>query len=354
MTQLPQLRVPFIDLRRRFADTRAEVSDAIDRVLTSGRLVLGPETETFEAEFAAFVGRRFVVAVSSGSEALRIALAAHGIGVGDEVVVPALTAVPTAAAVCAVGATPVFVDVDEHTGLLSAKSAESALSPRTRAILPVHLYGRPAPLEPLSRLGVPIIEDACQAHGALRGPAPSIAACYSFYPTKNLGGIGDGGAIATDDALLALKARRLRSHGLTTDYIHTEIATNARMSEVEAAVLSVGLRDLETRNRRRRQIAEAVRAAAPTLTWQTPHDRHVYHLCVARVANRDSFRDRLSVDTAVHYRVPLTQQPAYASFVRWRCPTAELWARECVSIPCYPEMTDDEVDEVCHALQAHS
>ena len=354
MTSLTQLRVPFVDLRRRLVAERHEINEAVDRVLSSGRLLLGAETEAFEAEFADFVGRRFVVVVSSGTEALRIALCAHGIGAGDEVILPAVTAVPTAAAVCAVGAIPVFADVDEHTALLSAESAAAALTPRTKAVVPVHLYGRPAATEAFTRLGVPIIEDACQAHGALHGPAPSVAACYSFYPTKNLAGIGDGGAIVTDDPEVAKLARRLRSHGLTTDYVHTEIATNSRISEIEAAVLRIGLRDLERRNRRRQAISEQLRACAPALRWQTPHNRHVYHLCVGRVVDRDAFRDRLTVDSAVHYPVPLTKQPAFAAYVRNMCPQAESWARECVSLPCYPEMTDGEVEEVCRALRAAS
>lgn len=354
MTQLGQLRVPFVDLRRRLVPLRGEIGEAMTRVLESGRLVLGPETDAFESEFAAFVGRRFAVAVSSGSEALRIALVAHGIGAGDEVVVPDLTAVATAAAVCAAGATPVFVDVEDETAVMSVDAARAALSARTKAVVPVHLYGRPAPVEALSRLGIPIIEDAAQAHGALHGPAQSVAACYSFYPTKNLAGIGDGGAIVTDDPSLAAQARSLRAHGLTTDYVHVAIATNARMSEIEAAVLRIGLRDLKTRNQRRQKIAAALRGAAPQWRWQAPHERHVYHQCVVRVADRSEFRMKLGVETAVHYPLALGEQPAYRSFVRDPCPNAEAWARECVSIPCYPEMTETEVRAVCQALRVMS
>jgi dTDP-3-amino-3,4,6-trideoxy-alpha-D-glucose transaminase len=333
---------------------RAEIGEAVTRVLESGRLVLGAETDAFETEFAAFVGRRFAVAVSSGTEALRIALVAHGVGAGDEVVVPDLTAVATAAAVCATGATPVFVDVEDDTAVMSVDAARAALSGRTRAVVPVHLYGRPAPVEALSRLGVPIIEDASQAHGALHGPAQSVAACYSFYPTKNLAGVGDGGAIVTDDPSLAAQARHLRAHGLTTDYVHDAIATNARMSEIEAAVLRIGLRDLDTRNQRRRKIAAALRDAAPHWRWQAPHEHHVYHQCVVRVTDRAEFRTKVGVETAVHYPRALSEQPAYGSLVRDACPNAEAWARECVSLPCYPELTETEVGAVCRALQVMS
>jgi dTDP-3-amino-3,4,6-trideoxy-alpha-D-glucose transaminase len=341
-------RVPFLDLARRIAALQPDLGDVVDRVLRSGRLLLGPETEAFEAEFAAFGGRHHAVAVASGTEALRLVFAARGIGLGDEVIVPALTAVPTAAAVCAVGATPVFVDVDDETAGIDAESAAAAVTDRTRAVVPVHLYGRPVPVP---ALGVPIVEDAAQAHGALDPAVPSIAACYSFYPTKNLGGIGDGGAVVTDDADLAARVRLLRAHGLRDGYVHTEIATNARISEVEAAALRLGLGRLAVGNSRRREIAARYRDAAPHLRWQAPHHRHVYHLCVVRVTDRDAFRAAMPCETALHYPRALTQQPAYRRFVRQACPRAEAWAAECVSLPCYPELTDDEVEDVCRSLQ---
>ena len=329
---------------------RDDLTAAFDRVLRSGRLLLGPETEAFEAEFAAFCGRRHAVAVASGTDALRLALLAMGIGDGDEVIVPAFTAVPTAAAVCAVGAVPVPVDVDADTAGLDAAAAADAVTDRTRAVLPVHLYGRP---QPSPDLGVPVLEDASQAHGACDPSTPSgIATTYSFYPTKNLGGIGDGGAVVTDDADIAGTVRRLRAHGVRdgADYEHDDVAGNSRLSELEAAALRVGLTRLAAGNARRHMIATRYREAAPRLRWQAPHPRHVYHLCVARVPERDAFRARLPFDTAVHYPRALTQQPAYSSFVRAACPEAESWAAECVSLPCFPEMTDDEIEVVCRAL----
>jgi len=177
-----------------------------------------------------------------------------------------------------------------------------------------------------------------------------VATTYSFYPTKNLGGIGDGGAVVTDDDDLAAKLRLLRAHGLTEDYVHTEIATNARMSEIESAGLRVGLRTLGAGNRRRQEIAMRYRAASPALRWQAPHPRHVYHLCVARMADREAFRASASFGTAVHYQRALTQQPAYRQFVRAPCPEAERWAAECLSLPCFPELTDEEIEAVCRAL----
>ena len=337
-----------LDLARRAASLQPELANAVDRVLRSGKFLLGPETETFETEFAAFCGRRHAVAVASGTEALRLALLALGIGASDEVVVPAMTAVPTAAAVCATGATPVIVDVERDTALLDPARARAAITERTRAMIPVHLYGRPAAV---SDLGVTTLEDAAQAHGALDEHARSAAVAYSFYPTKNLGGVGDGGAIVTDDADLAAQVRLLRAHGLTSGYEHTVVAGNSRLSEIEAAVLRIELRRLPEWNARRRAIVQAYRDAAPAMRWQASHERHVYHLCVARVDDRDEFRARMPFDTGVHYPRALTQQPAYRPFVRDPCPEAESWAAECISLPCFPEMTDDEIELVCRALR---
>jgi dTDP-4-amino-4,6-dideoxygalactose transaminase len=339
--------IPVVDLARRAAALEPELSAAVLRVLRSGSYLLGPELDAFEAEFAAFTGRRHAVGVASGTEALRLTLVAFGVGAGDEVIIPAFTAVPTAAAVCAAGAVPVPVDVDPETAALDVDAAAAARTDRTRVVIPVHLYGRPAPIPDL---GIPVLEDAAQAHGALDPRAPSVAAAYSFYPTKNLGGIGDGGAVVTDDDDLAARLRTLRRHGLTEGYVHTAVATNARMSDVEAAALRVGLRRLCDGNARRREIASRYRAAAPGLRWQSAHERHVYHLCVARVPDRETFRTALPFATAVHYPRALTQQPAYRRFARQACPEAEAWAAECVSFPCFPELSDDEIEAVCRAL----
>ena len=340
-------RIPVVDLARRAAALEPELSEAIGRVVRSGRYLLGAETEAFEREFAAFVGRRHVIAVASGTDALRLALVALGVGPGDEVIVPAFTAVPTAAAVCATGAVPRFADVDPDTAAIDLDSAAAAVTDRTRAVIPVHLYGRPAPIPDL---GVPVLEDAAQAHGAADPASGSAACAYSFYPTKNLGGVGDGGAVVTDDDAVAADLRLLRAHGLTDGYVHERVSTNSRLSEIEAAALRVGLTRLAAQNARRREIASRYRAAAPNLRWQSPHDRHVYHLCVARITERDAFRSAAPFETGVHYPRALTQQPAYSEFVAAACPEAEAWAAECVSLPCFPEMSDDEIEAVCRAL----
>ncbi len=253
-------RVPVVDLARRAAALEPELSDAVTRVVRSGRYLLGPELEQFESELATFTGRRYAVGVASGTDALRLALLAIGVGPGDEVIVPAFTAVPTAAAVCAAGAVPVFADVDADAATLDPGSAAAAVTDRTRAVIPVHLYGRPAVLPDL---GVPVLEDAAQAIGAPDPASGSAAAAYSFYPTKNLGGVGDGGAVVTDDADLATTVRLLRAHGATEGYRHVRVATNARMSEIEAAALRIGLRHVAEQNARRREIASRYREAAP-------------------------------------------------------------------------------------------
>lgn len=347
--------VPVVDLARRgaiYADAFAAVAA---RVATSGTLLLGPETAAFEREFGQWLGADHVVAVASGASAIQLALRAVGVGPGDEVIVPALTAVPTAAAVCAVGATPVFADVDPVTATLDPTSASAARTDRTRAVIPVHLYGTPAALPDLE--GVATVEDAAQAHGALDDHGRADAVAYSFYPTKNLGGIGDGGAVATDDPAVAERVRLLRTHGLDPAagaYAHTAIAQNFRMSEIEAAWLRLTLPDLAAANARRAEIVARYRDAAPHLRWHAPHPAHVYHLAVVRVPDREAFRAALreaGVATAVHYARALTQQPAYAAFARRPCPEAEAWAAECVSLPCFPELTDAEVERVAAALR---
>jgi dTDP-4-amino-4,6-dideoxygalactose transaminase len=339
--------IAVVDLARHAASLEPALSEAAARVIRSGHYLFGPELTAFEEEFAEFTGRAHCVGVASGTDALRLSLVAMGIRPGDEVLVPAFTAVPTAAAVCAAGATPVFVDVERATATIDPAAAAAAVTDRTRAVIPVHLYGRPSAIPDL---GLPVLEDAAQAAGALDPQSGSVAAAYSFYPTKNLGGICDGGAVVTDDAALAAELRLLRAHGVTDAYVHTRVSTNARLSDLAAAALRVGLARLAADNERRRAIAARYRQAAPGLAWHPDHPRHVYHLCVARVDDRAGFRAAAPFGTGVHYPLALTQQPAYADFVRGPCPEAEAWAAECVSFPCFPELTDDEVEAVCRAI----
>jgi dTDP-4-amino-4,6-dideoxygalactose transaminase len=343
--------VPVVALDRKGSRIADQFADAARRVSCSGVVLLGPETQSFEGEFSAWTGGLHTVAVSSGASALQLALAGLGVVPGDEVIVPAFTAVPTAAAVCALGATPVFVDVEANTANLDPKLVAAARTPRTRAVIVVHLYGRPANLPDTD---LPIVEDAAQAHGAVSHNGRSAAVAYSFYPTKNLGGIGDGGAVVTDDEALADQVRTRRAHGMRSLYVHETVSQNFRMSELEAAWLRLCLPRLTEDNQRRRDIAARYRAVAPQLAWQAAHPRHVYHLCVFRSAQRDSVRSQLEglgVATSVQYPLSLDAQPAYAHFAGQRTfPHANQWAQQCISVPCVPELTDEEVEHVANAL----
>jgi dTDP-4-amino-4,6-dideoxygalactose transaminase len=346
--------VPVVDLSRRLQRHEGDLVEAVRRVARSGRLLLGDELDAFEHELVDALDLPPAVAVSSGAAALQLTLDALGIGPGDEVIVPALTAVPTASAVCAVGATPVPVDVEPDTAAIDPRCVADAITDRTCAIVPVHLYGRPADVSTLTRFGPSVVEDAAQAHGALRSVS-GIAAILSFYPTKNIGGIGDGGAVVTADAHLRDHVRRRRAHGMTEQYVHVEISQNHRMSEIEAAWLRLQLPSLAADNARRAAIARAYRAAAPSLGWQDDHPDHVFHLCVATSPRRDEVRAMLAdrgVATAIHYPLAITQQPAYQRFAHRECPVAERWAATCFTLPCFPELTDSEVEQVVDALGA--
>jgi dTDP-4-amino-4,6-dideoxygalactose transaminase len=320
------------------------------QVVGSGNYLLGEQTTGFEHEFAQWLSADTAVALSSGASALQLALAGAGVRAGDEVIVPAFTAVPTASAVAALGATPVPVDVCADTAALDVDLVEAARTSRTRAVVVVHLYGRPAALP---QTDLAIVEDAAQAHGAITDHTHSAATVYSFYPTKNLGGIGDGGAVVTHRPEVAETVRRMRVHGMTEMYVHTSVSQNFRMSELEAAWLRMTLCDLRVANDRRRSIAARYRAAAPHLRWQADHPDHVHHLAVLRATDRQAVRDALGhwgVATAVHYPLAITQQPAYQHLTRADCPQAQAWAAECVTVPCFPELTDDEVQRVSDAL----
>jgi dTDP-4-amino-4,6-dideoxygalactose transaminase len=344
--------VPVVDLSRRGARFASAFAEAAERIARRGTYLLGDELESFERSLAAWTGADHAAGVASGASALQLALTAAGIGAGDEVLVPAFTAVPTASAVIAAGATPVAIDVDPDTACVTPAAIERAATARTRAVIVVHLYGFPAELPELDN-GIVVIEDAAQAMGALARPTRSLAAAYSFYPTKNLGGIGDGGAIVTNDAALDAQVRVLRTHGLVASYVHESISQNFRLSEIEAAWLRLGLPVLAADVDARRAIVARYRAAAPHLRWQRDDPRHAYHLCVFRSVARDAVRDRLAragVATAIHYPLALTQQPAYRDLFNDPCLSAEAWAAECVTVPCFPELSDDEIETVAGAL----
>ncbi len=362
------MRVPFGDLARQTASLRTELDAAIGRVLASGRYLFGDELERFEEEFASWCGAGDAVGVANGTEAITIALQAVGVAAGDEVITVANTCVPTVVGIEAAGAVPVLVDADPATRTIDAGAVADAVSPRTRAIVPVHLYGQCADLTALGRVaeahGLLIVEDCAQAHGAdiagRRAGTIGDAAAFSFYPTKNLGALGDGGAVVTSDLAFAERARLLRNYGERERFEHVLRGRNSRLDSLQAAVLAVKLRRLDGWNARRREIAahytEALTGTAVLPPQESRERTHVYHLYVVEAPDRDGFRVALAaagVETAVHYPRAIHQQPAYSSLGEGRSfPVAERLASQVVSVPIYPELTDAEVEHVCAALAA--
>jgi dTDP-4-amino-4,6-dideoxygalactose transaminase len=337
------LVVPFLDLSRKAARYRAELDAAIARVLDSGRFILGPEVEAFETEIAAAFGARFAVGVANGTQAIELILRARGIGAGSEVM-----------AVLAAGATAVVADVDPETLLLSPASVDEAESGRTSAVIPVHLYGRAMPVGAFDSLQIPIVQDAAQAHGAaLDFDHP---AAFSFYPTKNLGALGDGGAILSNDEKLAVRLRRLRNGGQGQYAVVTDEGLNSRLDEMQAAILRVFLAHLDEDLARRRAIAARYAEFRPPVGGlpENPKD-HALHLYVIRDENRAALRERFSsagVETAVHYPIPMHRQPLFRCDGDLTLPCAERACEEIVSLPLNAEMTDREVDTVCQLLRS--
>ena len=366
--ELGSERVPFTRLDNGDPELMAELMEVVARVAADSAFTLGAEVEGFESEFAAWCETEHAVGVSSGTAALELALRGLGIGPGDEVIVPTNSFIATAEAVSATGATPVLVDVDEETALLTAAIVEGALSPRTRCVIPVHLYGRTVDMEPLLDLcrerGVFVVEDACQAHGArYRGrPAGSLgdAGCFSFYPTKNLGAWGDGGAVVTSDASLAREVRLLRSHGEATRHHHQMPARTDRLDALQAAILRVKLERLNAANQRRRDAGAALGDAlmgGGVLCPVTPSSDqdHVFHLFVVRSPARDELRDHLEangVSSAIHYPTPIHLQPAYASLGMGpgSLPVAERLAVESCSLPIFPAIEGQQIDRIAAAV----
>jgi dTDP-4-amino-4,6-dideoxygalactose transaminase len=361
--------VPFVDLKAHHLAIRPELDEALRDVINSSAFVLGPAVERFERHFAEFLSVEEVVATNNGTTALQLALLALNVGPGDEVIVPAHTFIATAEAVSHVGARPVLVDVRHDTANLNPDLLSAALTPRTRAIIPVHLYGQPADMEPILRFAFEnnliVLEDACQAHGAYyrgrRAGTFGRAACFSFYPGKNLGAFGEGGAIATNDPELALRLRRLRDHGQTSRYQHAEVGYNARMEGIQGAVLDVKLRHLDRWNQARRSHAAYYTRGLAITGARVPIEAlgcdAVFHLYVIRTELRDELRAHLSdrdIQTGLHYPVPVHLQDAYAAlgYREGDFPVAEAWARECVSLPMYPELSHAQMNDVIQAVKS--
>lgn len=363
------MRVPFVDLGAYLDSDRDAVLAAVTGVLDRQHLIMGPELAAFEQEFAAYCGARHCIGVGNGLEALSLTLRAFGIGAGDEVIVPSQTFVATWLAVSHTGATPVSVDVDPQTALIDPARIADRITPRTRAIVPVHLFGQPADIDPIlalaSRHGLQVLEDAAQAHGARyrgrRAGTLGHAAGFSFYPTKNLGAYGDGGAVVTDDDALAERLRSLRNYGSTQKYVHTEAGYNSRLDELQAAILRVKLRSLDANNSARREAAaryDAALAGVPGLSLPVARDdaEHVYHLYVVRHARRDEILKALQeagIGAAVHYPIAPGDQHAYAHGAALGAESgAAAWAATSLSLPLWPGITRAQQDDVVATLRS--
>ena len=362
--------MPLLDLEAQHAAIRDQLDAVIARVVTHGQLVNGPEIDEFEAAFARFCGVRHCIGVANGTSAIDLVLRATGIGAGDEVITTPLTFIATVEPLLLAGARPVFVDVDPETALLQCDAVEAAITPRTAAILPVHLYGQTVDLDAFRSLAdrhkLLLIEDAAQAHGASwrgrRAGSVGDAGTFSFFPGKNLGALGDAGAVTTNDEALAGRIRKLRDHGRRDKYVHDVLGTNARLDTLQAAVLAVKLPYLERWNAARRRHAELYDRAFAGADGVTPIRTlpdavAAYHQYVVKVADRDAARAFLAqrgISSGVHYPVPLHRQPVLAAFASADFPVADALAHTVLSLPVFPELTDERRAYVADTLAAAS
>jgi dTDP-4-amino-4,6-dideoxygalactose transaminase len=361
--------VPFLDLHSQYENIRDEIAAAIQQVFDSSAFVGGTFVERFEDEFAGFCGCRYAVGVSSGTSALWMTLLGLGVGPGDEVITVPNTFIATAEAISMCGARPVFVDVDEQSYTMNAALLDKAVTPRTKAIIPVHLFGQPADMDPIIGFAeshkLHVIEDACQAHGSVYKGRPvgtmGIAGCFSFYPGKNLGAYGEAGAAVTSDSVLAEKIRMLRDHGQTRKYYHAMIGWNGRMDGIQGAVLSVKLKYLSRWNDARRRHAAAYDRLLAGLNEiilprEMDYARHVYHIYAVRTSKRDELVDFLAergITCLTHYPLPIHMQDAYRSFDldRGNFPISEKCAGELLSLPMYPQLAENQIEHVTREIR---
>jgi dTDP-4-amino-4,6-dideoxygalactose transaminase len=362
--------IPLLDLKAQYRNIKPELDEAVLSVLASAQFILGPEVAAFEREFAASAGAAEAIAVNSGTSALHLALLAAGIGPGDEVITPPFTFVASTATIVYAGARPVLVDIEPCTFNIDPARIEAAITPRTKAIMPVHLFGQCADMDPIldiaARHRLLVIEDAAQAHAAeykgRRAGSMGLAGCFSFYPGKNLGACGEGGAVTTSDAAVARKIRMLRDWGTERKYIHEIKGYNYRMEGMQGAILRVKLRHLEAwteaRIARAARYAEGLAGSAVVAPPVRPWARHVYTVYNIRSTRRDALRSALEaagVQTGIHYPIPVHLQPAYADlgYKRGDFPVAEQSCQEVLALPVFPEMTDEQQDVVIAAIRAN-
>ncbi|OGV63264.1 MAG: hypothetical protein A3K19_12905 [Lentisphaerae bacterium RIFOXYB12_FULL_65_16] len=362
------MQVPFLDLKTQYETMAVELNEAVTAVMKRGDFILGKEVGLFEQEFAAFCGVRHAVGVASGTDALILALMADGIGPGDEVITAANTFIATVLAISAVGAKPVLVDIDPTTDTLDIDKATAAVTARTRAVIPVHLYGQTADMDRVLQLArtcnLKVIEDACQAHGAdfrtRMAGSMGHAGCFSFYPGKNLGAYGDGGMVVTDDGDLAARLRMLRNYGQRVKYCHELRGMNSRLDTLQAAVLRVKLKRLPAWNEARRAHAcrynEQLKDSGVVTPVEAPGRKHIYHLYVVRTQNREGLRQHLEgrgVAVGIHYPVPVHLQAAYKDlgYAEGAFPITEQHAAHVLSLPMFPELTEEQIGYTVTAVR---
>jgi dTDP-4-amino-4,6-dideoxygalactose transaminase len=360
------MNVPFVDLKVQYASIKSEVGPAMNEVLEACSFIMGPQVGRFEEEFACYNGTRYCIGVESGTAALKVALEALGVGPGHEVILPANTYIASAIAVSAVGATPVFVDHDDYY-LIDANAIEAAITPRTKVIIPVHLYGQIVPMQPIldiaKRHGLRVVEDAAQSHGARwegrRAGSIGDIGCFSFYPGKNLGCYGDGGAIVTNDEAIADRVRLLRDFGQRRKYEHEIKGDNCRLDSIQAAVLSVKLRHIDAWNAKRlanaKEYDRLLTAAGFEVPKRLTDEGHVYHLYVVQVEERPDVMQNLSalgVQNGIHYPIPIHLQKAYADLrlSRGAYPRTERGADRILSLPMFAELTGEQIAYVVDSL----
>ena len=357
------MKIPFVDLYSLHAEMEEELCAVFQRVVSRSSFVLGPEVKRFEAEFASYVGTQYCVAVNTGTAAIHLALAALGVGPGDEVITVAHTFIATAEAITAVGALPRFVDIDPVSFTLDPLLLEAAITPKTKAIIPVHIYGQCADMDHILEIarhyGIPVIEDACQAHGSMyrgyKAGSMGIAGCFSFYPGKNLGACGEGGAITTNDPELAEKMRMWRNHGSSIKYEHDFAGLNMRMEGLQGGILSLKLKHLDRWNDQRRAVAalydDALAGSDVVAPTEMAYGRHVYHLYVVQSDQRDALQIRLNkagVETGLHYPIPLHLQKAYRwlGYSEGDLPQTERVKDRILSLPVYPGLSTEAAAQV--------
>ncbi len=360
--------IPLVDLKAQYATIQEEIDAAIRRVIDKTAFIMGPEVRNFEEAFAAYCEAKHAIGVGSGTAALFLALQACGIGPGDEVITTPFTFMATAEAISQVGARPVFVDIDRDTYNIDPEQIEAAITPRTKAIMPVHLYGQPAEMDEINAIarahGLWVIEDAAQAHGARykgrRVGSLGDIACFSFYPSKNLGAYGDGGAVVTNHDDLAARVRLLRDHGRSSKYVHQELGWGLRLDALQAAILGAKLPHLDewnaARRERARRYAEWLADTEIITPAAAPHVEHVYHCYVIRTPRRDEVHDALrarGIGVGIHYPIPLHRQPAYESlgYAKGAFPISERYSEEVLSLPMYAELTEAQQQEIVSAIR---